>query len=103
MCVFVRNMEQTFAFIASCDNKYSINVKFTLEQAMKAQRGVEVQLYSYFTLDARWRKVVNATRRLLYWGKSASTHCTGRAQLKFLLALLKMYSNMFRPGVAIMW
>jgi hypothetical protein len=28
-------------------------VKFTLEQAMKAQRGVHVKLYSFFNLGAR--------------------------------------------------
>ena len=40
--------------------------KFTLEQATKAQRGVEVQLYSFFNLAARWGWVVNATPRPLY-------------------------------------
>jgi hypothetical protein len=30
-----------------------VKVKFTLEQATKAQRGVEVQLYSFFNLDVR--------------------------------------------------
>ena len=29
-------------------------MKFTLEEAMKAQKGVEALLYSYFNLDARW-------------------------------------------------
>jgi len=37
--------------------KVKTKVKFTLEQAMKAQRGsrgVEVQLYSFFNLGVRW-------------------------------------------------
>jgi hypothetical protein len=33
---------------------------------MKAQRGIEVYLYTFFNLDARWRWVVNATLRPLY-------------------------------------
>jgi hypothetical protein len=39
---------------------------FALEQAMKAQRGVEVYLYFFFNLRVRWRWVVNATLRPLY-------------------------------------
>jgi hypothetical protein len=31
-----------------------VMVKFTLERAMKAQRGVGVYLYSFFNLDVRW-------------------------------------------------
>jgi len=31
-----------------------LKVVFTLEQAMKAQRGVEVYLYSFFNLGTRW-------------------------------------------------
>jgi hypothetical protein len=34
--------------------KEKVKVKFTLEQATKAQRGVEVYLYSFFNLGARW-------------------------------------------------
>ena len=35
--------------------KVKLKVKFTLERAKKAQRGrVEVQLYSFFNLGARW-------------------------------------------------
>jgi len=48
---------------------YKVKVKFTLEQAMKAYRGGEVYLYSFFNLGARWGWVVNATTRLLYPGK----------------------------------
>jgi hypothetical protein len=33
---------------------------------MKAQRGADVQLYSFFNLGATWRWVVIATLRLLY-------------------------------------
>jgi hypothetical protein len=31
-----------------------VKIKFTPEQAMKAQRKVEVQLYSFFNLGATW-------------------------------------------------
>ena len=40
--------------------------EFTLKQVMQAQKGVEVELYSFFNLGARWGWVVNATRRPLY-------------------------------------
>jgi hypothetical protein len=33
---------------------------------MKAQKGIEVCLYSFFNLGARWRWVVFATLRPLY-------------------------------------
>jgi hypothetical protein len=32
----------------------NVKVKFTLEQATKAQRGEKVQLCSFFNLGARW-------------------------------------------------
>ena len=32
----------------------------TLEQAMMAQKGTEVQIYSFFNLSAKWGWVVNA-------------------------------------------
>ena len=41
-------------------------VKFTFEQATKAQGGVEVYLYSFFNLSARWGWVVNATPQPIY-------------------------------------
>jgi hypothetical protein len=48
-----------------------IKVKeFTLEHVMKAQRGVELELYSFFNLGARWGWVVNVTRWPLYPWKS---------------------------------
>jgi len=34
--------------------KVKVKIKFILEQATKAQRGVEVELYSFFNLSARW-------------------------------------------------
>jgi hypothetical protein len=37
-----------------------------LEQATKAHRGVEVQLYSFFNLGAKWGWVVKATPRPFY-------------------------------------
>jgi hypothetical protein len=41
-------------------------VKFALEQAMKAQPGVEILIYSFFNPGARWGWVVNATTWRLY-------------------------------------
>ena len=41
-------------------------VKFSIQQAMKAQTGVRVYLYSFFNLSARQRWMVNATPRSLY-------------------------------------
>ena len=58
--------------------KVKVKVKFTLEQATKAQRGSRVILYSFFNLDARWGWVVNATARLLYPRERRGTHCTYR-------------------------
>jgi hypothetical protein len=42
-----------------------------------ARGGVEVQLYSFFNLGARWGWVVNATPRPLYPRERHGTHCTG--------------------------
>jgi hypothetical protein len=45
---------------------------------MKAQRGAEVQLYSFFNLSTRWGWVVNATPwAALPLGESASIHFIG--------------------------
>jgi hypothetical protein len=41
-------------------------LKITLEQAIKTRGGVEVHLYSFFNLDARWMYLVNATPLPLY-------------------------------------
>ena len=38
-----------------------LEVKFILVQATRAQRGVELYLYSFFNLAARWGWVVNVT------------------------------------------
>ena len=56
------NLENSTAFWEDTDK---VKVKFTLDQAMKAQRGIDVQLYSFFNLDARWEWVVNTTSRPL--------------------------------------
>jgi hypothetical protein len=34
--------------------KVKVKVKFTLEQTTKGQKGIEVRLFSFFNLDARW-------------------------------------------------
>ena len=44
---------------------------------MKAQKGVEVQLYSFFNLAVTWGWVVNATPRLLYPWEWPGTPCIG--------------------------
>jgi hypothetical protein len=54
-----------------------VKVKFTLEQAMKAQRGSRGILYSSLNLCARWGWVVNATPRPRYPREWPGTHCTG--------------------------
>ena len=54
------------------------NIKFTAEQAMKAQWESKAQLYSSFNLGARLG--VNGQRHLpaaLPPGKRSGTHCTG--------------------------
>jgi len=42
---------------------------------MKAQTGIEVQLYSFLNLGTRWGWVVNATPRPLYPWERPGTHC----------------------------
>jgi hypothetical protein len=56
-----------------------VEVKVTLDNATKAQRGgVEVKLYSFFNIGARWCGwVVNATSRPLYPRERPGTHCIG--------------------------
>ena len=54
-------------------------LKFTLEQATKAQRGIRVWLYSFFNLGAKWRWLVKATppSPTLYPQERPGTHCIG--------------------------
>ena len=54
--------------------KGKVNVKFTLEQAAKAQRG---SVTLFFNLGARWGWVVNATPRPLYPQERLGTHFIG--------------------------
>ena len=51
---------------AKIRNMVKVKVKFSLEQAMKTQRGVVIQLYSFFNFGARWGQVVNTTPWPLY-------------------------------------
>jgi hypothetical protein len=55
-------------------------VKFTLKQATKAQKGggvgIKIYLSSFFNLGARWGWVANATPRSLYPWEKPGTHCT---------------------------
>jgi len=39
-------------------------------EAKKARGGVEIQFYSFFVLDSKWRWVVNAMPRLIYHWKT---------------------------------
>jgi len=52
-------------------------MKFSLEQATNTQRGINVYLYSFFNLGARWVWVVKATPRPLYPRERPGTHCIG--------------------------
>jgi hypothetical protein len=52
-------------------------VNFTLEQAMNAQRGVELWFYYFFNLGARSGWMVNATLLPLYPQDRPGTHCIG--------------------------
>jgi len=54
-----------------------VKVKFTLEQAMKAQRESRGVALLFFNLDAGWGWVVNATPRPLYSRERPGTHCLG--------------------------
>jgi len=55
--------------------KGNVKVKFTLEQATKAQRSRGIALL--FNLGARWRWVVNATSQTLYPRERPGINCTG--------------------------
>jgi hypothetical protein len=46
--------------------KIKVKLKVTVEEARKAQSGVQVELYSFFNLGLRRGWVVNATPRPLY-------------------------------------
>jgi hypothetical protein len=52
-----------------------IKVQFTLEEAMKAQRGSRGTLYSFFNLGTRWGGWSTPRPRLFNPGKRPSTHC----------------------------
>jgi hypothetical protein len=65
--------------------KYSENIKIIIqtsesspyERPRRPRGGVEVELYSFFNLGARWRWVVNAMPRPLYTRERPCTHCIG--------------------------
>ena len=62
---------------SSFDNLSLKNAKFTLEHATKAQRGVDVYLYSFFNLGPRREWMVIATPRSLYLRERPCTHFIG--------------------------
>ena len=70
LCLSLRHKDQK-----SCDVK--VKIKVSLEQATKAQRGADVQLYCSFNLCARRGWVFNATPRPLYPRVRLGTHCKG--------------------------
>ena len=76
ICIMMydHNLENSTAFWEDTDKA---KVKFTLEQAMNAQRGSRCKLYSFFNLDARWEWVVNATSRPLNPRERPGTHGAG--------------------------
>jgi len=49
-----------------CTSACKEKVKYSLEQAMQAQRGSKGMLHSFFNISARWGWVVNPTSRLLH-------------------------------------
>jgi hypothetical protein len=51
-----------------------VKVTFTVEKDTKAQRGVDVELYSFFNFGARRGWVINATLRPLYPRERPGTH-----------------------------
>jgi len=55
--------------------KVKEKITFTLEQAMKAQRGADVYPCSSLNLGTRRGWVVNATPRPLYPWERLCTHC----------------------------
>jgi hypothetical protein len=54
-----------------------VQVKFTLEQATKAERGSTGTALLFFDLGARWVWVVNAKTQLLYTQERPGTHSIG--------------------------
>jgi hypothetical protein len=70
------NLENSTAFWEDTD-KVKVKVKVTLEHTPKIQRGENVQLYSFFNLDARWEWMVNATFRPLNPRERPGTHGAG--------------------------
>jgi hypothetical protein len=53
--VTYRNMEMFIVpEVKKVKQKVKVKVKFSLEQATKVKRGIEVLLYSSFNLCARW-------------------------------------------------
>jgi len=54
-----------------------VKVKFTLEQATKAQMGVEVQFYSFFNLRTNWVGDQRHAPAALPPGKRPGTHRIG--------------------------
>jgi hypothetical protein len=70
--------QKRLASIAIRDSTRKKKGNFTIEQAMKAQRGEKVQLYSFFNPGSTWRWVVNAKPwPFLPPGKSSGTYCRG--------------------------
>jgi hypothetical protein len=56
-------------------SRIKVKIKFTLSQATKTQRGVDVELYSFLNLGAGGGWVVNITPQPLYPRERPGTHC----------------------------
>jgi catalase len=59
-------VEEAKKAVTSLSRVHLCKVKFSLEQAMNAQRGSRGIALLFFNLGARWGWVVNATPRPLY-------------------------------------
>jgi hypothetical protein len=64
--VYRLHVKAFFTFIMSYDFTVKVKVKFTVEQATKAQKGSRcIALNTFFNIGARWGWVVNVIPRLL--------------------------------------
>jgi hypothetical protein len=55
----------------------SVHFNSHYNRPLNTRWGVEVYLYSFFSLSAKWKWVVNATPRPLYPRERPGTHCIG--------------------------
>jgi hypothetical protein len=58
-------------------NQYYSSYYYYKERLRRPRSGIEVKLYSFFNLGARWGCVVNVTPRPIYPRERPGTHCIG--------------------------